>query len=148
MTKRKRDALFWRLSSKEKAMSLILSKAPIFQRELTKSMTLPSLEDLLSNCPRYPTDGMPVLFEAHYEHQMALLSRIQIDAWHCLPGQESQSVPRVRKDLETWYTHAKKVNLCLLLKTLSKTHTVNRSSKPLPSPRNRFSAPTALHAWS
>lgn len=90
-------------------MSLILSKTPIFQRDLTRSMALPSLEDLLSTRSRYPTDGMPVLFEAHYEQQMALLSRIQIDVWHCLPGQETQNVPRVRKDLEKWYTDAKKV---------------------------------------
>lgn len=95
----------------DKSLSIILSKTPVFQRELIRRVPLPSLENLLSTRPRYPTDGMPVLFEAHYEQQMALLSRIQMNVWHCLPGQETHDVPMVREELKTWYTEAKQVFL-------------------------------------
>jgi hypothetical protein len=70
------------------------------------AMPLPTLEELLSTRPRL--EGMPILFEAHFDQQVYLLSRVQAEVWHCLPGQETQNVDKVRKDLESWYTEAGK----------------------------------------
>ncbi|KAL5393483.1 hypothetical protein DPSP01_000301 [Paraphaeosphaeria sporulosa] len=106
-TRKQRDALFWRLNSLDKALSLILSRSPIFQRDLMNAVPLPTMEELLST--RNRLDGMPILFEAHFDHQMNLLSRVQAEVWHCLPGQETQNVDKVRKDLESWYTEATKI---------------------------------------
>ncbi|KAF2447777.1 hypothetical protein P171DRAFT_518818 [Karstenula rhodostoma CBS 690.94] len=106
-TKKQRDALFWRLNALDKALSLILSRSPIFQRDLMNAMPLPTLEELLSTRPR--SDGMPLLFEAHFDQQMYLLSRVQAEVWHCLPGQETQNVDKVRKDLQSWHTEAAKI---------------------------------------
>ncbi|KAL1599681.1 hypothetical protein SLS60_007484 [Paraconiothyrium brasiliense] len=107
-TKKQRNALFWRLNALDKSLALILSRSPNFQRDLMKAVPLPTLEELLSSRPRYSTDGMPILFEAHFDQQMYLLSRVQIEVWHCLPGQEAQNVVKVRKDLKSWYNEAVK----------------------------------------
>lgn len=110
-TKKQRDTLFWRLNALDKALSLILSRSPIFQRDLMNAIQSPTLEELLSTRPR--SDGMPILFEAHFDQQMYLLSRVQAEVWHCLPGQETHNVDHVRKDLESWYTEAAEACLCL-----------------------------------
>lgn len=129
----------------DKALALILCRLPIFQRELTKSMPLPSIEDLMSISSRFPTKGLPILFEAHYEQQMALMSRIQVEVWHCLHGQETHNVPEVRKELEVWYTEAKKVRFLWLLRfTWTLTDALSRFSKPALSQKSLFWTPTDL----
>ncbi|KAL5425675.1 hypothetical protein PMIN04_002451 [Paraphaeosphaeria minitans] len=115
-TRKQLDSLFWRLNSLGKALSLILSRSPIFQRDLMNVISLPTLEELVST--RHRLDGMPILFEAHLDHQMNLLSRVQAEVWHCLPGQETQHVDKVRKDLGTWYTEAEKLSVDLRLQIL------------------------------
>lgn len=105
-TRERRAMLFWRLNVLDKALALILGRPPTLHRETAATVPLPSLEQLL---PSQLQRGEPTLFDAHYSHQMLLLSKIMADIWHCLHGLDAGKTHRVKEDLESWYSEAKEV---------------------------------------
>ncbi|EXJ80875.1 hypothetical protein A1O3_07162 [Capronia epimyces CBS 606.96] len=104
-----RTMLFWRLNVLDQSLALILGKPPTFHREITVGMTPPTLDKLLPSQSQYPSSGAPVLFNAHYTHQMHLLSRVMSDVWHCLHGQGSDDVHTVIETVESWHRQAREV---------------------------------------
>ena len=109
LTRERRSVLFWRLNLLDKALALILCRPPVFHREMTAMIALPTLEQLLPSQPQLPSSGAPVLFNAHYTHQMLLLSRVMGDIWHCLYGQNSDDVNTIKDNLESWHRQASEV---------------------------------------
>ncbi len=109
LTRERRTALFWRLNLLDKALALILCRPPIFHREMTTGIALPTLDQLLPSQPHHPSSGAPVLFVAHYTHQMLLLSRVMADVWHCLYGQDSDDVNAIKENLDSWHRQATEV---------------------------------------
>jgi len=104
-----RTLLFWRLNMLDKALALILCRTPTFHREMANEISLPALNKLVNSQPNPTTDSSPALFEAHYSHQMHLLSRIMADVWHALYGQDTEKILAVKERLEVWYQQAKEV---------------------------------------
>ena len=127
-TRERRTMLFWRLNSMDKALALILCRPPTFHREMTTEIALPTLDQLLPPQSRYPFNGVPVLFDAHYTQQMHLLSRVMGDVWHCLYGQSSDDIHAVKRHLESWYRQAMEV-------TEIQLHILNRRLIPIPGSR-------------
>ena len=109
LTRERRTVLFWRLNILDKALALILCRPPAFHREMTTVIALPTLDQLLPSQPHLPSSGAPVLFDAHYTHQMFLLSRVMTDVWHCLYGQNSDEVNAIKENLESWHHQASEV---------------------------------------
>lgn len=109
LTRERRTALFWRLNFLDKALALILCRPPTFHREMSIGIALPTLDQLLPSQPSHPSSGAPVLFDAHYTHQMLLLSRIMADVWHCLYGQDSDDVNAIKENLDSWHRQATEV---------------------------------------
>lgn len=108
-TRERRTMLFWRLNVMDKALALILCRPPTFHRELTTGIALPTLDQLLPSQPYYPSSGAPMLFDAHYTHQMHLLSLVMADVWRCLYGQDSDDVHAIKENLESWHRQATEV---------------------------------------
>ena len=108
-TRKRRIMLFWRLNIMDKALALVLCRPPTFHRELTTMIALPTLDQLLPSQPQRPSSGVPVLFNAHYTHQMYVLSRVMADVWHCLNGQNHDDVHAIKENLESWHRQATKV---------------------------------------
>ncbi|KAG6020201.1 hypothetical protein E4U41_002922 [Claviceps citrina] len=104
-----RTLLFWRLNMLDKSLALILCRTPTFHREMANEIPLPALNKLVHPQPSPSADSPPALFEAHYSHQMHLLSRIMADVWHALYGQDSEKALEVKERLELWYRQAKEV---------------------------------------
>ncbi|KAG5975006.1 hypothetical protein E4U55_007911 [Claviceps digitariae] len=104
-----RTLLFWRLNILDKALALILWRTPTFHREMANEIALPALNKLVRSQLNRSADSPPALFEAHYSHQMHLMSRIMADAWHALYGQDPEKVRAVKEQLEVWYQQAKEV---------------------------------------
>ncbi|RDL37704.1 uncharacterized protein BP5553_05137 [Venustampulla echinocandica] len=104
----RRTLFFWRLNILDKALALILGRPPTFHREMTAATALPTLEQLLPPQP-YQLGGAPTLFEAHYTHQMHLLSCVMGNIWHCLYGQGSDDLFAVKGNLESWHRQATEV---------------------------------------
>ncbi|KAL9076472.1 MAG: hypothetical protein Q9157_003630 [Trypethelium eluteriae] len=102
-TRERRAMLFWRLNDLDKALALILGRPPTLHREFAAAVPLPTLDQLL---PARPHGGEPALFNAHYSHQMHLLSRIKSEVWHCLYGQDSAKIHVVRENLDSWKRQA------------------------------------------
>ena len=109
LTRERHATLFWRLNLLDKALALMLRRPPAFHREMTAMIDLPTLDQLLPSQPHLPSSGAPVLFNAHYKHQMLLLSRVMGDVWHCLYGQNTDEVNAVKENLESWYRQASEV---------------------------------------
>lgn len=109
LTRDRRTLLFWRLNFLDKALALILCRPPNFHREMTAGIALPTLEQLLPSQPHYPSSGAPLLFDAHYTHQLLLLSGVMADVWHCLYGQDSDDVNTIKENLESWHRQATEV---------------------------------------
>lgn len=105
----RRIMLFWRLNILDKALALVLCRPPTFHREIATGIALPTLDQLLPSQSRYPSSGAAVLFDAHYTHQMHLLSRIMADVWYCLYGQDSEDVHVIKGNLESWHRQATEV---------------------------------------
>lgn len=109
-TRERRTMLFWRLNIMDKALALILGRPPTLHQEATLGIALPTLNQLLLSQPSaHHSSGVPVLFKAHYTHQMHLLSRIMADVWHCLYGQDSEDVQAIKENLESWHQQATEV---------------------------------------
>ena len=108
-TRERRSILFWRLNVLDKALALILCRPPIFHREMTATIALPTLDQLLPSQPHLSFRGGPTLFNAHFKYQMHLLSRIMADAWYCLYGQDSEKVHTILEKLKAWYHSATEV---------------------------------------
>lgn len=108
-TRERRTMLFWRLNTMDKALALIMCRPPIFHREMTTGIPLPTLDQLLPSQPHYPSSGAPVLFDAHYTQQMHLLSLVMADVWRCLYGQDSDDVHAIKENLESWHRQATEV---------------------------------------
>lgn len=104
------NMLFWRLNTLDKSLALILCKPPTFPPEMATSIPMPPLEQLLHVLPSYSSGDAPALFNAHYVHQMHLMSTVMADVWSCLYGQDSHKVLEVTESLEAWYRHAMEVN--------------------------------------
>ncbi|KAG6144105.1 hypothetical protein E4U38_003076 [Claviceps purpurea] len=104
-----RAMLFWRLNMLDKALALILCRAPAFHREMASQIAMPTLNRLMQCRPKRTKDYPPALFEAHYLHQMHLVSCIVADVWHALYGQDTEKVQEVKERLEAWYRQAKEV---------------------------------------
>jgi len=102
-------AIFWRLSFLDQLLALVLSKPPIFQRELAKTIPLIEFNQLILSSSGYTLGRGPLLFNAHYNYQISLLTRIMADTWCCFCGKQAQDVPQVRSHLEIWYLEAVKV---------------------------------------
>ena len=105
-TRERRAMLFWRLNDLDKALALILGRPPTLHRECAAAVPLPTLDQLL---PARPHGGAPALFNAHYSHQMHMLSRIKSDIWHCLYGQDSAKLHVIRENLDSWNREATEV---------------------------------------
>jgi len=110
-TRERRIMLFWRLNVMDKALALNLCRPPTFHREMATEIPLPNLQKLLPSESHHPTSGMPALFNAHYTHQMHLLSRVVADIWNCLYGQASDDVRAVKESLESWHCQATEVRV-------------------------------------
>lgn len=130
--------LFWCLNAQDQALALILGRLPIFQRDLLKAMSMPTLEDLLSTRPFYSNGGMPVLFAARFDEQMYLLSRVQVEVWYCVHGQETHNVDQTRTALESWCTEASKESYTLSERR-SRSNDFDRSLRQLLSRKSHFS---------
>lgn len=108
-TRKRRTRLFWLLNVMDNWLAIILGRPPTFQRGVAQEVELPGLEQLLPSQRTQASKGAPMLFVAHYTHQMHLLSRIMLDIWHCLHGQDFDGAPAVRENLECWYRQATEV---------------------------------------
>ncbi|KAG6007649.1 hypothetical protein E4U21_005730 [Claviceps maximensis] len=104
-----RTLLFWRLNVLDKALALILCRTPTFHREMANEIPLPALNKLVHSKLNRTLDSPPALFEAHYTHQMYLLSRIMSDVWHTIYGKDTEKILAVKARLEVWYQQAKEV---------------------------------------
>lgn len=111
-TRERRTILFWRLNVLDNAMSLILCRPPTFHREITTSMPLPKLDQLLAPQSHCSSGRAPVLFEAHYMNQMHLMSCIMADLWQCLYGQDRGDGHALKETLDSWYSQATEVAEC------------------------------------
>ena len=109
-TRDMRNMLFWRLNTLDKSLALILCRRPVFAPEMATGTPLPPLEQLLLSPPTYSAGDVPTLFNAHYIHQMHLMSNIMADVWNCLYGRDSHKVREVTENLEKWYRQATEVN--------------------------------------
>lgn len=108
-TSERRTALFWRLNLLDKELALILCRPPIFHREMGNAISLPSLEKAAARQQSRRSDGGYVLFEAHYNNQMHLLSRVRADIWQSLYGPDGERASAIEKSLESWHHKAKQV---------------------------------------
>jgi hypothetical protein len=109
-TRERRTMLFWRLNVFDKALALILCRPPTLHREMATGIAMPTLDQLLPSQPYHSSTVTPALFNAHYTHQMHLLSRVTADVWHCLYGQDSGDIRAVKQDLESWHRQATEVD--------------------------------------
>ena len=141
LTRERRTMLFWRLNLLDKTLALMLRRPPIFHREMTAMIALPTLDQILPSQPHISSSGAPVLFNAHYMHQMLLLSRVMADVWHCLYGQNSDEVNSVKENLESWHRQASEVAGTSLKIHEQAANNCSRSSRLLRLQRNLFSAP-------
>ena len=141
-TRERRAVLFWRLNLLDKALALILCRPPAFHHEMTTMIALPTLDQLLPpSQPHLPSSGAPVLFDAHYTHQMLLLSRVMGDVWHCLYGQNSDEANAIKENLELWHRQASEVAGIPLKIHEQAADICSRSLRLLRLQRNLSSAP-------
>lgn len=108
-TRERHAIVFWRLNILDTVLGLILCRPPTFHREMATRIALPTLGQLLPSQPHHPSSGAPVLFDAHFKHQMHLLSCIMTDVWHCLYGQDSDDAHTIKENLESWHRQATEV---------------------------------------
>ena len=108
-TRERRAMLFWRLNILDKALALVMCRPPTFHREMTTWISLPTLDQLLPSQPYGSSRVSSSLFDAHYTHQMHLLSQVMADAWHCLYGQDADDAHKIKENLESWHREATEV---------------------------------------
>ena len=108
-TRQRRIMLFWHLDVMDNALALILCRPPTFCREITATIPLPTLDQLLPSQSHYPSSGAPALFDAHYMNQMHLMSCVMADVWHCLYGPNPGDGHSLKENLESWHREATEV---------------------------------------
>lgn len=140
-TRERRAMLFWRLNFLDNALALILARPPTFHREMMIEIPLPTLDQLLPSQPYFPTRDTPTLFNAHYRHQIHLLSRVMSDVWYCLHGQGTDDAEKVKESLESWYRQATEVLINTPNLDEQRANVPFRFSVPLLLPKSLSSLP-------
>ncbi|KAF2162909.1 hypothetical protein M409DRAFT_26761 [Zasmidium cellare ATCC 36951] len=103
--------LFWQLNYLDKTLALSLMKPPTIHTEATKAVPMPTL-DQLAAAHHEPNESR--VFDAHYTHQMYLLSEIMGEASRGLSTQARQGfdhelVSSNMDQLDKWYRKATEV---------------------------------------
>lgn len=109
-TRERRVMMFWHLNLLDKGLALIFGRPPTFHRAMTREISLPTLDQLLSNQSHTISASVLGLFGAHYLRQRLLLTRVMADIWNCLYEEAPPDHRRIEvtsKDLELWYHHAR-----------------------------------------
>lgn len=104
--------LFWQLNLLDKSLALSLMKPPTIHKEAMKAIPMPSLDQLVLAQQR-PNESR--VFDAHYMHQLYLLSEIMGEASHLLSTQarrgfDHEAVSSNMDRLDEWYSRATEVS--------------------------------------